>query len=58
MNKTITITITAVIACVFPMLANASTVAAVPEPSTIVAGGILLVPFALSAVRILRKNRK
>ena len=58
MNKTITITITAVIACAFPMLANATPVAAVPEPSTIVAGGILLVPFAISAVRILRKNRK
>ncbi|HZI33513.1 MAG TPA: hypothetical protein VFF11_14325 [Candidatus Binatia bacterium] len=30
----------------------------VPEPSTIVAGALLLLPFGVSTVRILRKNRQ
>ena len=32
--------------------------AAVPEPSTVVAGAILLLPFGVSTLRILRKSRK
>jgi len=32
-------------------------VTAVPEPSTIVAGALLLLPFGISTVRILRKNK-
>ena len=32
--------------------------AAVPEPTTVIAGALLLLPFAASAVRIVRKNRK
>ncbi len=31
--------------------------AAVPEPSTVVAGALLLLPFGVSTVRILRKNK-
>jgi hypothetical protein len=30
---------------------------AVPEPTTIIAGALLLLPFGASTVRILRKNR-
>ncbi len=30
---------------------------AVPEPSTVVAGALLLIPFGLSTLRILRKNK-
>ena len=30
---------------------------AVPEPTTVIAGALLLVPFGLSTLRILRKNR-
>lgn len=30
----------------------------VPEPSTVVAGALLLLPFGISTVRILRKNKK
>ncbi len=29
----------------------------VPEPSTIIAGALLLLPFGVSTVRILRKNK-
>ena len=32
-------------------------IAAVPEPSTIVAGALLLLPFGASAFRVIRKNR-
>lgn len=38
-------------------LTGTITTAAVPEPSTMVAGGLLLLPFGASAWRILRKNR-
>jgi hypothetical protein len=31
---------------------------AVPEPSTIIAGALLLLPFGASTIRILRRNRK
>jgi hypothetical protein len=31
---------------------------AVPEPSTIVAGALLLLPFGISTVRILRKDKQ
>lgn len=34
-----------------------STPTSVPEPSTVVAGALLLLPLGVSAVRILRKNR-
>jgi hypothetical protein len=34
-----------------------SGVSGVPEPTTIIAGALLLLPFGASAVRILRKNR-
>jgi hypothetical protein len=33
-------------------------ITAVPEPSTIVAGALLLLPFGISTVRILRKNKQ
>ncbi len=33
------------------------TTSSVPEPSTIVAGALLLLPFGVSTLRILRKNR-
>jgi hypothetical protein len=33
------------------------TIGAVPEPSTVVAGALLLLPFGASAMRVLR-NRK
>ena len=36
---------------------NPQTVSAVPEPTTVIAGSLLLLPFAASALRILRKNR-
>jgi hypothetical protein len=32
--------------------------AQVPEPSTVVAGALLLLPFGVSTIRILRKNKK
>jgi len=38
----------------FTFSASASTV---PEPSTVVAGALLLLPFGISTVRILRKNK-
>ena len=33
------------------------TISAVPEPTTIIAGALLLLPFGLSTLRILRRNR-
>jgi hypothetical protein len=36
---------------------NSITVSAVPEPTTMVAGALLLLPFGASALRILRKKR-
>lgn len=36
---------------------DSDTYLAVPEPSTVIAGALLLLPFGASAVRILRKNR-
>jgi len=32
-------------------------ITAIPEPSTVVAGALLLLPFGVSTIRILRKNR-
>ena len=29
----------------------------VPEPGTVIAGALLLLPFALSTLRVLRRNR-
>ena len=29
----------------------------VPEPGTVIAGALLLLPFALSTIRVLRRNR-
>ncbi len=34
-----------------------ATVSAVPEPSTVVAGLLMLIPFGISAVRILRRHK-
>lgn len=34
-----------------------ATISAVPEPTTMVAGALLLLPFGASTIRILRKNR-
>jgi hypothetical protein len=57
MIKTIVMSIAAL--CVIPMMAQATpTVESVPEPSTIFAGAALLVPFGISAVRAMRKNRR
>ena len=57
MIKTIVIAISAL--CVMPMMAQAyQQTAPVPEPSTIFAGAALLVPFGISAVRAMRKNRR
>ena len=36
---------------------NVPSPAAVPEPSTVVAGALLLLPFGVSTMRILRKNK-
>ena len=44
--------------CVLPMMAQATPVGSVPEPSTIFAGAALLVPVGISAVRAMRKNRR
>jgi hypothetical protein len=37
--------------------ANVSILAPVPEPTTMVAGALLLLPFGASTIRILRRNR-
>jgi len=44
--------------CVAPMVAQATPVSSVPEPSTIFAGAALLVPFGIGAARSLWKNRR
>ena len=36
---------------------NAPTLGPVPEPSTIVAGALMLLPFGIGAIRSLRKDR-
>jgi hypothetical protein len=36
---------------------NVQVLAAVPEPTTMIAGAMLLLPFGASMLRILRKNR-
>jgi hypothetical protein len=53
-----TIAITTLALCVMPLIAQASyaEIAPVPEPSTIFAGALLLVPFGISAVRALRRK--
>jgi hypothetical protein len=56
MIKTIVMSIDAL--CVIPMMAQDNPVTSVPEPSTIFAGAALLVPFGISAVRAMRKNRR
>ena len=40
-----------------PTPGSGGAVTAVPEPSTCIAGALLLLPFGFSAIRILRKNR-
>lgn len=53
-------------ACALPMIASANfgapaptpPVSSVPEPSTIIAGALLLVPLTAGAVRAMRKPRK
>ncbi len=37
---------------------NPHNITSVPEPSTIVAGALLLLPFGISTVRILRKSKQ
>jgi hypothetical protein len=46
--------------CVISMIAQARDRAfiSVPEPSTIIAGVALLVPFGISTVRVMLKNRR
>ena len=39
-------------------VSSATDVSSVPEPSTVVAGAMLLLPLGISAVRILRKNKQ
>jgi len=56
MIKTIAIAISTM--CVVPMIAQATPVSSVPEPSTIFAGAALLVPIGISAVRAMLKNRR
>jgi len=40
-----------------PEIKNQDMLALVPEPTTMVAGALLLLPFAASTVRFIRKNR-
>ncbi len=40
-----------------PVTTFSATASTVPEPSTVVAGALLLLPFGISTVRILRKNK-
>ncbi|HEY5298823.1 MAG TPA: hypothetical protein VIK59_12960 [Verrucomicrobiae bacterium] len=46
-------------AAIIPASANIDsiTISSVPEPTTIIAGAMLLLPFGLSTLRILRRNR-
>jgi hypothetical protein len=39
-------------------LGNGSQTSSVPEPSTVFAGALMLLPLGVSAVRIMRKNRR
>jgi hypothetical protein len=39
-------------------ISSATAVSSVPEPSTVVAGALLLLPLGVSALRILRKNKQ
>jgi hypothetical protein len=40
-----------------PFSAKPTTRSAIPEPSTVIAGALLLLPLGVSMVRILRRNR-
>jgi hypothetical protein len=62
MRRTILSTIIAVTICALPVKTHADPgppwIAPVPEPSTILAGGLLLVPLAVGAARAFRKPRR
>ena len=50
--------VSAVAICLSPIVAQAAPIQPVPEPSTVIAGALCLVPLGVGLVRSFRKNRR